>query len=367
MVRKNAEAAQKTAKQAARLTVKAAQAAAGAVKSAVSSVAAIGGAGAALVVMLVVIVLIAAILASPFGIFFSNDSASRDTVPISAAVAQVNFDFNARLEELQGADPYNEITVEGAPPDWTDVLAVFAVKTAGTDDGVDVATLDADRVDRLKAVFWDMTAISSEVETIDHPGEGEDEGWTEYILHITIAAKSEADMRQDYALTSQQINALDELLSDRAALSALAEDLTVTRADARELLDALPDDLDPEHRAVVEAACSLVGKVNYHWDGKTLVIGWDSRWGQLRKVTAEGNSTTGTYRPDGLDCSGFVDWVFYNASNGAYYPGHGGGATMQHSYCTPISWEDTLPGDLVFPPAMNTSASSEAGTRTASC
>ena len=62
MVRKNAEAAQKTAKQTARLTVKATKAVVGAVKSAVSSVAAIGGAGAALVVMLVVIALIAAIV-----------------------------------------------------------------------------------------------------------------------------------------------------------------------------------------------------------------------------------------------------------------------------------------------------------------
>ena len=26
----------------------------------------------------------------------------------------------------------------------------------------------------------------------------------------------------------------------------------------------------------------------------------------LKKVTAEGNSTTGTYRPFGLDCSGFA-------------------------------------------------------------
>jgi len=24
--------------------------------------------------------------------------------------------------------------------------------------------------------------------------------------------------------------------------------------------------------------------------------------------------------------------------------------SMQHSYCTPISWEDALPGDLVFYP-----------------
>ena len=30
--------------------------------------------------------------------------------------------------------------------------------------------------------------------------------------------------------------------------------------------------------------------------------------------------------------------------------GHGGGATMQHTYCTPISWADAIPGDLVFYP-----------------
>ena len=81
---------------------------------------------------------------------------------------------------------------------------------------------------------------------------------------------------------------------------------------------------------------------------KSLVLGWDSRWGQLRQVTAAGSSTTGTYRPYGLDCSGFVDWAFYNATGGSYIIGHGGGATMQHSYCTDISWSDAQPGDLVF-------------------
>ena len=67
---------------------------------------------------------------------------------------------------------------------------------------------------------------------------------------------------------------------------------------------SLPEDLSPEREAVVRTACSLVGKVNYFWGGKSLVIGWDVRWGELRQVTAAGNSTTGTYRPYGLDCSG---------------------------------------------------------------
>ena len=65
-------------------------------------------------------------------------------------------------------------------------------------------------------------------------------------------------------------------------------------------------------------------------------------------MTAAGSSTTGTYRPFGLDCSGYVDWVFNNALD--YVPGHGGGAASQHDYCTPISWSEAQPGDLVFYP-----------------
>ena len=84
--------------------------------------------------------------------------------------------------------------------------------------------------------------------------------------------------------------------------------------------------------------------------GKSLVLGWDSRWGTTMQVTAPGSSSSGTYRPYGMDCSGYVDWVFYNATGGEYIIGHGGGASAQHTYCTTISWDEALPGDLVFYP-----------------
>ena len=100
----------------------------------------------------------------------------------------------------------------------------------------------------------------------------------------------------------------------------------------------------------METALTLYGKVTYFWGGKSLVLGWDSRWGQLAKVTAAGSPTTGTYRPYGLDCSGMVDWVFYNVTGGEYVIGHGGGAHAQHTYCDPISWDEAQPGDLVFYP-----------------
>ena len=69
--------------------------------------------------------------------------------------------YNHRLELLQSGD-YDVIDVQGQAPDWAEVLAVFAVRTAGADvGGLDIATLDADRVDKLTAVFWDMTEIGA--------------------------------------------------------------------------------------------------------------------------------------------------------------------------------------------------------------
>ena len=322
------------------------------VASAVSSILSAGG-GAVVLVLFLTVILVAAIVASPFGILFSNESREAGVVPISAAVAQVNYEFNERLETLQTADDYDSISVTGQPADWIEVLAVFAVKVAGSNDAdaADVATMDADRIARLKAVFWDMTTITNRVEIIHHPGSDEgDDGWTEKNLYITVTAKTAEEMKTEYHFNRNQIAALEELLEQRDLLRELIEDVYSVSGDTAALIRNLPEDLSPEREAVVRTACSLVGKVNYFWGGKSLVIGWDVRWGELRQVTAAGSSTTGTYRPYGMDCSGFVDWVFYNATGGQYVIGHGGGATMQHNYCTDISWSAAQPGDLVFYP-----------------
>lgn len=111
-------------------------------------------------------------------------------------------------------------------------------------------------------------------------------------------------------------------------------------------MKALPQELSEQRREIVKSACSLVGKVNCFWGGKSLTHGWDTRWGTLQKVWAGGSSATGTYRPCGLNCSGMVDWVFYNAADGAHNPGHGGGTAMQYTWCTDISWADALPVDF---------------------
>lgn len=120
--------------------------------------------------------------------------------------------------------------------------------------------------------------------------------------------------------------------------------------EAMEVWERLPDDLSMERRMVVTYALALVNKVDYFWGGKSLVLGWDDRWGELTEVTAEGSDTTSTEQPYGLDCSGFVDWAFYNASGGRYIIGQGGGAAEQHGNCVDIEWDEVQPGDLLLYP-----------------
>ena len=356
---KTAQAARATAHAAAVAAKAVAKAGAAAVKAIIAGVkelvAAIAAAGWVAVVAIVLICLIGLILISPFGIFFSGSNRDDGAVSASAAVAQVNYEFASRLEALQDGD-YDDIVIEGSMADWPEVLAVFAVKVAWSEDvdATDVATLDPARVAKLTAVFWDMNSITSEVETIDHPDSDPDDelddSWTESILHITISAKTAAEMKTQYRFSEKQKTMLDELLENRDALLELIGDLQYISVDAESVMRHLPDDLSDERRKVVKTACSLVGKVNYFWGGKSLVIGWDPRWGTIQKVWADGHSTSGTYRPYGLDCSVFVDWVFYNMSGGAYVIGHGGGAASQHVYCRDITWEEAMPGDLVFYP-----------------
>lgn len=340
----------RTAKAAADVVKKTASAILKAIQATVSMLAGILG-GTSVVVILMVVLLIGAILASPFGILFANEPAS-GAITLSSAVAQISMEFSTQLNALQEGK-YESITIEGAPPDWIEVIAVFACHVAGGEDGVDVMVLDEEKVDKLRTVFGDMCVITAEeeIEEQDDPATPTDES-SEPVVHltITIEAKTADDMRLIYHFSKFQNNTLTELLAEEETLRGLIGDLNISQSDAIELMNNLSGDISESRKAVVRQALTLVGKVNYFWGGKSLVIGWDSRWGQPMEVWAAGSPTTGTIRPYGLDCSGFVDWVFYNVSGGSYVMGHGGGVASQHVYCQNITWEQAQPGDLVFYP-----------------
>ena len=299
-----------------------------------------------------------AVVKTPFGIFYSGVDGYENS--IAKAIAEIDTEFEKDKNELLNY-PADRIVITHLPAgtsdlmitNWNEVVAVFAANTASDkNNATDVAVIDEKRKELLRQTFWDMNELTHEVEVITH---GSSEGaWTETVLHVTLTSKTHEQMIEEYDFTPYQITAVNELLKAEYAqmmaelIGNFGDNITVNTAEIEKLLANLPLDLSAERRAIVTKACSLVGKVNYFWGGKSSAIGWDNRWGTPMKVTASGSRTTGTVRPFGLDCSGFVDWVFNNAQG--YILSGGGGAHAQHNSCTDIHFAEVLPGDLLFYP-----------------
>lgn len=317
-------------------------------------VAAIGAGGAAAVSVVVVILLVGMLFASPLGILFAGEDTGTE-IKIPDAVATLNGEFTDEIYRIMEEHPYDELDMqEGMEAamlqNWRNVLAVYAVKVSTDEEhGLDVMTMDEEKLQLLREIFFDANKLEYELTTRTVDGE------RVTTLHISVQIKDAMQMADEYGFTDQQREMLEELLKpdyDDIFLSLIGnyqpDGMPIGPVDISDIQGTLPDDLDPLRESIVLTAYQLLGKVTYFWGGKSLVLGWDSRWGTPTTVTAPGSGSTGKVLPFGLDCSGFVDWTFYNATSGAYLPGRGGGAASQHGYCTNVSWSDALPGDLVF-------------------
>lgn len=316
--------------------------------------AAIGAGGAAAVSVVVVILLVGMLFASPLGILFAGEDTGTE-IKIPDAVATLNGEFTDEIYRIMEDHPYDELDMqEGMEAamlqNWRNVLAVYAVKVSTDEEhGLDVMTMDEEKLQLLREIFFDANKLEYEltIRTVD--------GERITTLHISVQIKDVMQMADEYSFTAQQREMLEELLKpdyDDIFLSLIGNyqpgGTPIGPVDISDIQGTLPDDLDPLRESIVLTAYQLLGKVTYFWGGKSLVLGWDSRWGTPATVTAPGSGSTGKVLPFGLDCSGFVDWTFYNATSGAYLPGRGGGAASQHGYCINIAWSDALPGDLVF-------------------
>lgn len=303
----------------------------------------------------VMICLVGLLIASPFGIFFSReDSGTGYTMPDTVNI--LNQEFSQMIERIKQENAHDEVVMDNAGSaemigNWDDVLAIYAVRTTTKDDAVEVATMTEEKLEILREVFWDMNRISASTETV---GNAED-GYST-VLHIAVETVSCRNIAKAYHFDSAQRKMLEELMQPEyvelfRTLTGSYQDIGLSQEEIEEIIARLPENLSEERRQVVLTAYQLLGKVDYFWGGKSYVLGWDSRWGTPMRVTSPGSSTSGTVRPFGLDCSGYVDWVFYNATNGAYTPSGGNGGTIaQKNNGTAITWADALPGDLVFYP-----------------
>ena len=204
------------------------------VRRAAQSLLALLGAGCVVLVLAMVIGAAVAVIGSPMGILFANESNDNDSIPIAEIVAETNADFGAAINDIVSAHPEcSETTIaydyEGGhtwASYWPEVLAVFAVHTNLNADS-DVVVINAAQKQRIQDTFWAMHTITYEVEEVDvTPDPTEDdpdpEQQTEYILHLTVSSKTVDELAELYNFTQDQKDILHKLLSDEMRPTLLA-------------------------------------------------------------------------------------------------------------------------------------------------
>ena len=238
------------------------KAAASALRGAVSAIrslmAPLAAGGGAVIAVVLVLCLVGALLMSSLGIFFSGeDSGTGQTM--SSAVREINQEYNDQVEAFKTGVTYDELSVSGTRATWPEILAVYAVKTV-TDptNGQGVITMDDEKKELLKQVFWDMNELSSFTSTVQ--GEEDEEDTTTF--HIVTSHKNPDEMADLYGFNADQRQQLAELLSD----------------DYRDLWNAVLYGIGAGSGEIVSVALSQVGNVGgqpyWSWYGFTYRVDW---------------------------------------------------------------------------------------------
>ena len=204
------------------------------VRRAAQSLLALLGAGGVVLLLAMVIGAAAAVIGSPMGILFADESGDPNSIRIAEIVTETNADFGTAINDIVLAHPEcSETTMEYDYEDghtwasyWPEVLAVFAVQNTLNNDG-DVVVIDEGKKQLIQDTFWAMHEIDAEVEEVTatpEPTEDEPdpEPVTEYILHITVSSKSVDALADLYRFTQDQRDILHQLLSEEMRPSLLA-------------------------------------------------------------------------------------------------------------------------------------------------
>ena len=222
-------------------------------RKAIESLVALVGAGGIVLLLALVLGAAAAVIGSPMGILFANESGDPSSIPISQIVQETNREYGEAIHEIVTAHPecretemhYDYEDGHSWASYWPEVLAVFAVHH-NLNQNENVIVIDENSREQIRDTFWLMHKIEYEIEEIEvmpeQPEEPEEptdptapeepeeppQPVIEYILHITVSSKSVEELAEEYHFTADQRDILSELLSDsmRPTLLALCGGLT---------------------------------------------------------------------------------------------------------------------------------------------
>lgn len=179
--------------------------------------------GGVAVLFTIVICTIGLVMGSSFGIFMATEDTGTGYT-LTSVVQEINEEYIAEIEKIKTEVPHDDFEITEETPNWKDVLAIYAVKATTDFDGVEVVTVDEQKVELIRNVFWDMTELTYETETYEETETVEitdEEGntveqditVTKIRLIISIRNKTAAKTAVEYGFDNKQTKQLIELLN----------------------------------------------------------------------------------------------------------------------------------------------------------
>ena len=188
--------------------------------------------GWVVIVIIIVICLIAMLVSSIFGIFFSSEDTGsmitiegqQQVVTMNQVISDLNTEFMNKITQIQKDNPYDEYDINSNKAEWTDILAIYSVKLSNGNNEADVITLNDEKVNLLKQIFWEMNEVSftKDEETYQETTYNiltgtETKTVTKVKLHIKVTGKTTNEMADKYNFNQAQREQLAELTNEKYA------------------------------------------------------------------------------------------------------------------------------------------------------
>lgn len=84
---------------------------------------------------------------------------------LKSVVHTINEEYIAEIEKIKTDVPHDDVEITEETPNWKDILAIYAVKATTVFDGAEVVTIDEQKAEFIRNVFWNMTELTYETET----------------------------------------------------------------------------------------------------------------------------------------------------------------------------------------------------------
>ena len=187
-------------------------------------VAALVGTGGIAILFTIIICSIGLVMGSSFGIFMATEDTGTGYT-LNSVIQEISEEYLGEIEKIKAEVPYDDFEISDTTPNWKDIIAVYAVKVTTAEDGAEVVTVDEEKAEILREVFWNMTEIVHEtklyeettiIETTDEHGNiiEQEVTVTKTRLVITIKNKTAAEAAVKYEFDENQYIQLQELMDD---------------------------------------------------------------------------------------------------------------------------------------------------------